>query len=447
MAAVVAGLNPLFLAADFLPKKLRVGLFADSALQPRWVVEAFARVARSEFAEIALIRTGDAPPAAVPWLFRTELDTPLELARYVPHQNLQDLDVAFALGALDDTTIDGIAHYGVWRFYGDGVREVVDGAPLTSSGIKVRLAPGAEARLAYQSWSRTDALSVRRNRERLLAKSAEFALRALRDAERFGHGWLGQCKSIATPKQGQTTISTAAAVGVLARNRGLSLISSVLQVEERFAAFRPGNGGPPTGLEGFTRLPGRSPFPMRGQIFLELDGRIAVSDLSTTAFLMAGTSPFLVEDGAELFMAAAGKLYRCLEFPRRWQLEGELPCGNATLHRGVDRWWLFGTGAFEEELELYYAPKLGGPWQPHPRNPVKSDARNARPAGRLYWRNGALYRPARMQGVGVAVNRVVRLTPHDYAERQVQIIPGLLGFNQSSELTVLDAVTRRRRFT
>jgi hypothetical protein len=146
-------------------------------------------------------------------------------------------------------------------------------------------------------------------------------------------------------------------------------------------------------------------------------------------------------------MAAARKLYRCLEFPCRWQLEGELPCGNATLHRAVDRWWLFGTGAFEEELELYHAPKLAGPWQPHPRNPVKSDARNARPAGRLYWRNGALYRPAQMQGLGVSVNRVVRLTPHDYAERQVQIIPGLRGFNQSSELTVVDAVTRRRRFT
>ena len=111
MAAVV-------LATDFLPKKLRVGLFADSALQPRWVVEAFARVARSDFAEIALVRAGDAPPAAVPWAYRTALDTPLELARYVPQRSLQDLDVAFALGALDDTVLDGIAHFGVWRVNG-----------------------------------------------------------------------------------------------------------------------------------------------------------------------------------------------------------------------------------------------------------------------------------------------------------------------------------------
>jgi hypothetical protein len=428
------------LATDFLPKKLRVGLFADSAWQPRWVVEAFARVARSEFAEIALIRAGETPPATVPWAFRTELDTPLELARYVPFQKLQDLDVAFALGALDDTALDGIAHYGVWRFYGDGVREVAHGAPLTSSGIKVRLAPGAEARLAYQSWSRTDHLSVRRNRKRLLAKSTDFALRALRDAERFGHGWLGQCKSI-PENRGQSPISTASVLRTVLGNRARSL----LQVEERYGAFRPGNGGPPTSFEGFTRLPGHSPFPMRGRIFFELDGRIGVTN--EPAFLMNGEYPFLVEEGAELFMAASNKLYRCLEFPRRWELEGELPCVNATLHRAAERWWLFGTGAFEEELELYYAPTLAGPWQPHARNPVKSDVRNARPAGRLYWRNGALYRPAQIQGVGVSINRVVRLTTDDYAERQVQIIPGLGGFNQSSDLTVIDAVRRRRRFT
>jgi hypothetical protein len=227
------------------------------------------------------------------------------------------------------------------------------------------------------------------------------------------------------------------------RNRARSL----LQVEERYGAFRPGNGGPPTGLEGFTRLPGHSPFPMRGRIFFERDGRIAVMEGESPFFLMQGEYPFLVEEGAELFLAASGKLYSCLEFPRRWQLEAELPCVNATLHRAAERWWLFGTGAFEEELELYHAPTLAGPWQPHARNPVKSDVRNARPAGRLYWRNGALYRPAQIQGVGVSVNRVVRLTPDDYSERQVQIIPGLRGFNQSSDLTVIDAVRRRRRFT
>ncbi len=48
------------LANPPLPRKLRVGLFADSRLQPRWVVEAFDKVARSEFAEIVLVCAGEA---------------------------------------------------------------------------------------------------------------------------------------------------------------------------------------------------------------------------------------------------------------------------------------------------------------------------------------------------------------------------------------------------
>ena len=34
---------------------LRVGVFADSALQPRWIVDALARAGTSAFAEITLV--------------------------------------------------------------------------------------------------------------------------------------------------------------------------------------------------------------------------------------------------------------------------------------------------------------------------------------------------------------------------------------------------------
>ena len=36
---------------------------------------------------------------------------------------------------------------------------------------------------------------------------------------------------------------------------------------------------------------------------------------------------------------------------------------------------------FDDELHLFHADRLLGDWQPHPRNPVKSDVRSARPAG------------------------------------------------------------------
>ena len=54
-------------SAAAIPRKLRVGVFADSPRQPRWLVESLARIANSDFAEICVLSAGethaDAPPA------------------------------------------------------------------------------------------------------------------------------------------------------------------------------------------------------------------------------------------------------------------------------------------------------------------------------------------------------------------------------------------------
>jgi hypothetical protein len=111
----------------------------------------------------------------------------------------------------------------------------------------------------------------------------------------------------------------------------------------------------------------------------------------------------------------------------------------------------------DDELHLYYADSLVGEWKPHAANPVKSDARSARPAGRLFQRNGALYRPAQIAaplgGSGVSINRVRKLSPQAYLEQEVErILPrhpaGLLGIrtlNRAGELRVLDGCVRRGR--
>src|SRR5688572_8400908 len=162
------------------------------------------------------------------------------------------------------------------------------------------------------------------------------------------------------------------------------------------------------------------------------------------------------------------EVYRCVDFPLRWRLERVLLDGarmvDPTFHRNGERWWMFANGSapgskvFDDELHIFSADKLYGNWRPHPRNPVKSDARCARPAGQLYWKNGALYRPSQIcvprYGAGLALNRVLRLTPSDYAERQVErviLAPGrnLFGIhtvNRAGDLTVVDAFTRRSRF-
>jgi hypothetical protein len=514
------------LATAPFPKKLRVGLFVDSPLQPRWLVEAFARLAASDFAEIALIAyAGEGGQASAPWLWKLyqELDRRLfaggadpgerlELAKYVSHHKAMrlepaaeilplDLDVAFALGGIDDTLLDGAAHYGVWRFCADGLREVIEDAPLTGSGLKVRLAQGAEPRLAYQSWSRTYPLSIARNRAQLLHKTSEFAWRALAELHRSGSGWLEQCRVLAqgaSPAR-REPLSPVSFLPSMARRWLRRGVEKALQVEQWFLAFRFDDRAIPADLAGYTRIvPPKDriwadPFPIErnGRYFVFFEemavtggkGHISMIEISRDGGWSAPVTvlerdyhlsyPFLLEHAGELYMipesaqSRSVEAWRCVDFPRRWVLEKVLLEGvrlvDATLHRGADRWWMFANAAppdwsLNDELHLFHAEHFLGNWRPHLRNPVKSDVRCARPAGRLYWRNGALYRPAQIcaprYGAGLSINRVLRLTPHDYAERQVErVLPaareGLFGIhtvNRAGDLTVIDACTTRRRF-
>jgi len=524
------GQGALALATSPQPRRLRVGLFADTRLQPRWLAEGLARVARSDFAEIVVIATAGSRRTPAPrlveayakldqWAFGAEPCQPVDLAQAVPHGLLihgahwsapdfapLGLDVALALGDFDDTVLDGVAACGVWRHAFDGFREVADGKPLTGSRLLARLSAGAAPRIAYESWSRTYPLSVARNRGELLHKTAEFAARALREAHRSGRSWLEQCRTV---NRGQSPISPDGRGAPV--NRALTPIlkigSRILQrglekaltVDQWFLAYRlGGNGTLDPGLEGFTRLlPPRDrdwadPFVIeksgRYYVFFEelprAAGKAHISMIEIDAGGRASepvrvlerdyhlSYPFLLEHDGALYMvpetAANGtvEIYRCTDFPRRWRLEKVLLEGvrlvDPTLHRGPDRWWLFANAApgesrvFDDELHLFHAPSLFGDWQPHRRNPVRSDARCARPAGSLFWRNGALHRPAQVcvprYGAGLAVHRVLRLTPQDYAERQVErVLPsagGLLGLhtlNRAGHLTVVDAFTRRRR--
>jgi hypothetical protein len=89
-------------------RKLRLGLFADAPLQPRWIVEAFDKVARSDFAEIALISVGGGR-APVPLLWRVysgdadEVDlSAIRAPGCDADLKKHGLDVAFVLGDFDD---------------------------------------------------------------------------------------------------------------------------------------------------------------------------------------------------------------------------------------------------------------------------------------------------------------------------------------------------------
>jgi hypothetical protein len=509
----------LALAASPQRKKLRVGVFADAPLQPRWMVEALAKLAAAEFAEVRLIEAGRASPPApsLPWrlygaldrrLFGSAPTDPVRLAdQLAPGMPDAPLDIAFALGAIDDARLEGRARYGIWRFcFGAdgaldeslaGLPEVAAAEPLSASGLKLRLAADRPARLAYQSWARTYPFSVARNRDQLLRKTAEFAYRAVRELHRTGDGWLARLREVRERPCAPRAPGVADVTRIVARlaHRG---VERAFNIEQWFLAYRFG-GRVQASLEGFTRImppkdrdwadpfvvekSGRYYIFFEELIYAEGKAHIAMLELDRAGRLSAPSRvleadyhlsyPYLFEHDGQLWMLPESarnrrvELYRCVDFPLQWKREcvllEDLRLVDATLHRAGERWWMFANSAaggsrmFDDELHLYYADRLMGEWRPHPRNPVKSDARSSRPAGALFARNGVLYRPAQIcvprYGAGLAVHRVLKLTPEEYAERQVErLLPaaesGLFGLhtmNRADDLTVVDAFARRRR--
>lgn len=147
----------------------------------------------------------------------------------------------------------------------------------------------------------------------------------------------------------------------------------------------------------------------------------------------------------ETSAAARVQLYRADPFPDRWVpdavlIEGRrLADATPVLHEG--RWWLFATsdedgGSSWDQLHLFHAPDLLGPWTPHVGNPVLIDAGAARPAGLMWHEDGVLMRPAQDcrtgYGDGVAVCRVDRLDEGGYRQsvvRRVAPPPGATGLH------------------
>jgi hypothetical protein len=149
--------------------------------------------------------------------------------------------------------------------------------------------------------------------------------------------------------------------------------------------------------------------------------------------------PYLVEHRGGLWMLpeTAGArelvLYEATEFPRRWTrattLIRGLAVSDATIIEHDGRWWMFATRndhGVNNDLFVWHAESLTGPWVPHAANPVKTDARSCRPAGTPFVKDGILYRPgqdsSRTYGGRVVINRVEVLTPTDFSERPVAAV-------------------------
>lgn len=164
---------------------------------------------------------------------------------------------------------------------------------------------------------------------------------------------------------------------------------------------------------------------------------------------------------------AAGRVefYVADEFPHRWSLHSTLMdqarIVDATLLEHQGRWYLFASEGSEgveagEELSLFVGSTPFGPFTRHPANPLVTDVRRARMAGRCFRSGPALFRPAQrsvpIYGAGIVVHEVIELTPDRYEERVThELYPrwsrGMVGFhtiNCAGGLSVTDSLRLAR---
>jgi hypothetical protein len=181
--------------------------------------------------------------------------------------------------------------------------------------------------------------------------------------------------------------------------------------------------------------------------------------------------PYLFEHEGNIYcvpetsQARETGLYRAEELPHKWMKAASLISNfsglDSTLFQFGGRWWLWCTSRDDplagcQELFIWYAQDLLGPWRPHSGNPVKTDVCSSRPAGTPFMHDGYLYRPAqdcsRTYGGRIVVNRVTRLTPTEFEEQPATVFEpyandrypnGIHTMSAVGSITLIEGLRRR----
>ena len=413
-----------------------------------------------------------------------------------------NLDVLISFAQADlKSRFAGLAKYGVWFYtFGSddtappGFRELFTRDPLTISSLKSVNGQTSGERIIYQSVSPTlTRFSVGLNNNECYWKSAAFVARSLVDL----HNGRGHDAMEVMERTSGSLEPTNALMGQmffkLTERAAARVVEKLSSFEQWVLAYRIGQTefkylNPP--LDRFWADPFAITVEGKHYIlfedYLNSSGRahISVIEVDQTGIVSGPTEvlrmdchlsyPFVFEWRGDYYMIPetgeknAVELYRAVSFPDAWQLEKVLLEAKSPLDTTLievdGTWWMFvniqeeGVLVNWDELHLYYADSPLGPWKPHARNPVVSDVRSARPAGRLFWSDNVLYRPSQdssmRYGYAIAVNRITSLSPTEYAESQVsKILPdwdkdilGVHTLNTADELTVIDCLIKRRRF-
>ena len=416
--------------------------------------------------------------------------------------------------------LNQVARLGAWSFqqfvsgdeHGDltGVREVLEGIEETEITLQANFGGQKKSQVLYKSRFSTDPFSLNRNKNTFYWKASSIILLKIKELNELGEEvFFEKIKALNdhlafNSKKAHTIPSNKEMLVYAPRLMLLKLLDkfdSTFNFHQWILLFKIGTSDKiSTDLSTFQRIiPPHDrfwadPFILKREdkyyiffeelIYRENKGYICLIEMDeygnyTEPIKILEQNyhlsyPFLIEDDHELFMIPESKqnntieLYKCKQFPEKWELEKVLMKNIKAVDTSIlfqdNKYWLFcnitnnDTPLAQDELNLFYSDKLiTDKWISHPKNPIVSDFKRSRPAGKIFKHKNKLYRPAqnglKHYGYGIAINQIVELTENSYREELIDSISpdweediiGTHTLNSVSRLTVIDALIKRRK--
>lgn len=409
---------------------------------------------------------------------------------------------------------------GIWAFRhgGDATdcrvrpsgQEVLLGREVTGCTLEILAAEPSRNVLLYHTWSSTDSISPARGQDRTAWKICAFIPRRLRELQQLGCAAFlqkyrhAQSHAIADgdlPRFQPDNLMVARLLGSRILRKVAANLKNRNIFEQWMLLYRFDDPGHPGPIRAFKHLlPPRDRFwadpcvvrhAGRHAIFFE-ECEYADDTGYISAILFDEQEqpilppvkilekpyhlsyPFIFEDQGTLYMipeaahASVIPLYRCRQFPHDWEfvmnLMEDVIAYDSTVWRHNGKYWLFATvcddpeAPSSDELCLYFSDTLlSTEWLPHPCNPIVSDVRCARSAGRIFERDGKWYRPAqdcsRRYGGAIALQQIVTIDEQSYEETPAGRIEAKPAdgitcthtISHAGQLTCIDGMVRRRK--
>jgi hypothetical protein len=409
--------------------------------------------------------------------------------------------------SIESSREDGLPGRGFW--------EVIEKVPVTNSTLEILTPDEDRTDVIFSGWESTCQYSVNVNRDSLSWRSALFAPRVINGLFEFGEGYLDVLKARFVNEKQDAGVPlsklslTDAASGFFRYMGGVtkSIIKKLVYTD----AFRwqlqfdikDGGQVPSDSYSSFRKLLSpegifwADPFVIAGDdcYWLFVEEFIYKKDRAHITVLKLGKEGNLIDshkiierpyhmsypfvfkvDNTYYMIPETSKnktieLYKCIEFPYKWEFEMNImenvSAVDSTLFHYNNKWWLFtamdqtaNISGCSAELFLFYSDDIfTGNWKSHRLNPIVSDIRTARPAGKIFLRDGEIYRPSQncagRYGVALNLNHITKLSGNEYEETLVtevrpvwdKSLKGVHTLNSDRDFTVIDAYSFRSRLS